>query len=65
MYDVKSNTENLITKIYEYQKHIGLSRRFIRELSAEGADTRNLEEEIEELERKINDLKIICGYPLI
>jgi hypothetical protein len=65
MYDIKNNTENLIAKIYEYQKHIGLSRKFIRELSAEGADTRNLEEEILELERKINDLKLTCGYPLI
>lgn len=65
MYDIKTSTGNLITRIYEYQKHIGLSRRFIRELSAEGADTTKLEEEIIELERKINDLKLICGYPLI
>lgn len=65
MYDVKNTTGNLISKIYEYQKHIGLSRRFIRELSAEGADTSTLEDEIAELERKINDLKLICGYPLI
>jgi hypothetical protein len=65
MYDIKSNTGTLIAKIYEYQKHIGLSRRFIRELANEGADTSSLEEEIVELERKINDLKLICGYPLI
>jgi hypothetical protein len=63
MYDVKSNTENLVSKIYEYQKHIVLSKRFIRELGAVGTDTKNLEEEINELERKIYDLKISCGYP--
>ena len=63
MYDLKSSTENLVSKIYEYQKHIVLSKRFIRELEAEGADTKHLEEEINELERKINDLKISCGYP--
>jgi hypothetical protein len=63
MYEIKSSTENLVSKIYEYQKHIVLSKRFIRELEAEGADTKNLEEEIYELERKINDLKISCGYP--
>jgi hypothetical protein len=63
MYDLKSSTENLVSKIYEYQKHIVISKRFIRELEAEGADTKNLEEEINELERKINDLKISCGYP--
>jgi len=63
MYDIKSSTENLVSKIYEYQKHIVLSKRFIRELEAEGADTKSLEEEIYELERKINDLKISCGYP--
>jgi hypothetical protein len=63
MYDLKSSTENLVSKIYEYQKHIILSKRFIRELEAEGADTKSLEEEIFELENKINDLKITCGYP--
>jgi hypothetical protein len=63
MYEVKSSTENLVSKIYEYQKHIVLSKRFIREMNADGNDTIKLEEEINELERKINDLKISCGYP--
>jgi hypothetical protein len=63
MNDLKSSTENLVSKIYEYQKHIILSKRFIRELEAEGADTKSLREEINELEMKINDLKITCGYP--
>ena len=63
MYDLKINTGSLISKIYEYQKHIGLRRRFIRELEEVGADTKNLKDEILELERKIDDLKMMCGYP--
>ena len=53
MLDVKYNIKSLISNIYECQKKIIINRRFIRELEAEGNDITKLENEIEDLERKI------------
>jgi len=62
MYNIKTSTGSLVTQIYEYQRHIALSRRFMRELTSEGLDTVSIEAEIVELERKIDDLKMMCEY---
>lgn len=62
MYNIKTSTGSLVTQIYEYQRHIALSRRFMRELMSEGLDTGSIEAEIAELERKIADLKMMCEY---
>lgn len=62
MEQLKRTTDRLISTIYEYQKYIKLNKQFIRELEAEGSDTSNLKTEVEELERKIAELKIIGGF---
>ncbi len=58
-----NSTEKLISTIYEYQNYIKLNKRFIHELEAEGGDTNQLKSEIFELERKIDELKLMVGYP--
>ena len=63
MEQIKRTTDRLISTIYEYQKYIKLNKQFIRELEAEGADTRKLQKEVDELERKIAELKLRGGYP--
>jgi hypothetical protein len=55
-------TEKLISTIYEYQNYIKLNSRFINELEAEGGDTKQLKNEIAELERKISELKLMGGF---
>jgi hypothetical protein len=62
MQKVMNNTERLISTIYEYQNYIKLNKRFILELEAEGGDTKQLEKEVAELERKIAELKLMGGY---
>lgn len=56
------NTDKMISMIYEYQRYIQLNSQFIRELEKEGGDTRRLQAEIVELEKKITELKLMCGY---
>ena len=63
MEQIRRTTDRLISTIYEYQKYIKLNKQFIRELEAEGADTRKLRKEVTELERKIAELKLRGGYP--
>ena len=53
-----------IATIFEYQKHILLSRLLIKEFEEKGMDTKVLEEEIAELEAKIAELKLNTGYQL-
>jgi hypothetical protein len=48
--------------IYEYQRFIQLNTQFIRELEKEGGDTRRLKADVAELEKKIAELKLMCGY---
>lgn len=62
MEQIKRTTDKLISTIYEYQKFIKLNKQFIREMEAEGADTKGLKKEIVELERKIAELKIMGGF---
>ena len=62
MEQLKRTTDKLISTIYEYQKYIKLNKQFIRELEAEGSDTRKLRSEVAELERKIAELKIMAGF---
>lgn len=56
------NTDKMISLIYEYQRYIQLNSQFIRELEKEGGDTRRLKSEVAELEKKIAELKLLCGY---
>ena len=56
------NTDKMISQIYEYQRYIQLNSQFIRELEKEGGDTRRLKTEVAELEKKISELKLLCGY---
>ena len=62
MEQLKRTTDKLISTIYEYQKFIKLNKQFIRELEAEGSDTHKLRREVAELERKIEELKIMAGF---
>ncbi len=62
MQKLMTNTEKLVSTIYEYQKYIKLNTRFIHELEAEGGDITQLQDEIIELERKIYELKLMGGY---
>jgi len=57
MLDVKYNIKSLISSIYECQKKIIINRRFIRELELEGHDTNKLRNEIDDLEKRINDFQ--------
>lgn len=56
------NTDRMISMIYEYQRYIQLNSQFIHELEKEGGDTRRLKAEVIELEKKITELKLMCGY---
>lgn len=56
------NTDKMISLIYEYQRYIQLNSQFIRELEKEGGDTSRLKSEVAELEKKIAELKLMCGY---
>jgi hypothetical protein len=62
MQKLLNSTEKLISTIYEYQNYIKLNSRFINELEAEGGDTKQLKNEIAELERKISELKLMGGF---
>jgi hypothetical protein len=62
MQKLLNSTEKLISTIYEYQNFIKLNTRFIHELEAEGGDTKQLKNEIVELERKITELKLMGGF---
>jgi phage shock protein A len=62
MEQLKRTTDKLISTIYEYQKYIKLNKQFIRELEDEGSDTSKLRREVAELERKIEELKIMAGF---
>ena len=62
MVDLKGKLKEMITQIYEYQRHVVLSRRFIHELESVGADTSSLRAEISELEEKIRDLQLQSGH---
>jgi hypothetical protein len=62
MHKITRNTDRMISTIYEYQRYIQLNTQFIRELEKEGGDTRRLRAEVAELERKIIELKLMCGY---
>jgi len=63
MEQTKRTTDKLISTIYEYQKYIKLNKQFIRQMESEGADTRELQNEVEELERKISEMKLQNGFP--
>lgn len=63
MQGISGKTERLVSKIYEYQRFVKLNEQFIRELDAAGGDTTALKTEIQELQRKIAELKIQTGYP--
>lgn len=64
MEQTRRTTDRLISTIYEYQKYIKLNKQFIRQMEAEGADTRELQNEVKELERKIYEMKIQSGLPV-
>lgn len=57
MLDVKYNIKGLVSSIYECQKKIILNRRFIREMEAEGLDTKLLEDENQKLEERISEFQ--------
>jgi hypothetical protein len=64
MEQTKRSTDKLISTIYEYQKYIKLNKQFIRQMEAEGADTRSLKNEVDELERRIEEMKMQSGMSL-
>jgi len=49
---------HLVARILEHQRNIMMLKQFIRELDSDGTDISKMEKEIEELERKIEDLQI-------
>ena len=53
-----------VAAIFEYQKHILLSRLLIKEFEEKGMETSVLEAEIAELEAKIIELKMNSGYQM-
>ncbi len=53
--------KNLVTRILEHQRNIMMLKQFIRELESEGTDITKMKKEIEELERKIEDLQTRCA----
>ena len=61
MEKLKNKTDKIISSIYEYQKYIKLNKQFINALEEEGGDTSNLRKEIDDLEKKIDELKVIGG----
>ena len=64
MENLVNKTGEQIATIFEYQKHIHLSRLLIREFEAKGMETSVLESEIAELEAKIAELKMNTGFQL-
>jgi peptidoglycan hydrolase CwlO-like protein len=57
MLEVNYNIRSLISGIYECQKKIIITRRFISELETEGNDVTKLRNEIRELEKKIGEYR--------
>jgi hypothetical protein len=57
MLDMKYNIKGLVSSIYECQKKIILNRRFIREMEAEGLDSRLLVDENQKLEERIAEFQ--------
>ena len=51
----------LVTRILEHQRNIMMLKQFIRDLESEGTDTSKMKKEIEELERKIEELQTRCS----
>ena len=50
----------LVARIIEHQRNIILLKHFINELEDDGVDISKMTSEIEELERKIEDLQTRC-----
>ena len=50
----------LVARIIEHQRNIILLKHFINELEDDGVDISKMTREIEELERKIEDLQTRC-----
>ena len=50
----------LVARIIEHQRNIILLKHFINELEGDGVNISKMTSEIEELERKIEDLKTRC-----
>ena len=50
----------LVARIIEHQRNIILLKHFINELECDGVDISKMTKEIEELERKIEDLQTKC-----
>lgn len=50
----------LVARIIEHQRNIILLKHFINELEGDGVDISKMTKEIEELERKIEDLQTRC-----
>ena len=48
---------HLIARIIEHQRNIILLKHFIKELECDGVDISKMTKEIDELERKIDDLQ--------
>ncbi|HJX70684.1 MAG TPA: hypothetical protein VJ346_01995 [Bacteroidales bacterium] len=51
----------LVTRILEHHRNIMMLKQFIRDLESEGTDTSKMKKEIEELERKIEELQTRCS----
>ena len=50
----------LVARIIEHQRNIILLKHYINELESDGVDISKMTKEIEELERKIEDLQTRC-----